>query len=154
VQEHFAMTDTPTLTAANILDALAQQGNRTTRPRQAIAAAIAARADAESDFAIDDLWQDARRCDAGVGRATTFRLVDLLVRLGMLDRIAFADGTERYHAVAPGAHHHHLTCARCHKIVEIDCCLPMQQIAEMAQRNGFALAQHRIEIFGLCSECQ
>src|SRR5579875_3469805 len=146
------MTDTPTLTAEHILHALAQLDKRTTRPRQAIAAAIATRAAEERDFAIDDLWHDARQRDAGVGRATTFRMVDLLVRLGMLDRIAFADGTERYHAVAPGAHHHHLTCSVCHKVVEIACCLPMQQIAEVARDNGFALAQHRIEIFGVCSE--
>src|SRR5256885_6040822 len=52
-----------------------------------------------------------------------------LVDMGLLDRIEFADGTHRYR-VCGGTHHHHLTCTHCHRVVEIDICLPQEQLAD------------------------
>lgn len=148
------MHDTETPNANMMLATLDCAGLRQTRPRRAIVDQVARFAATGADFTIEDLWRDVRSADASVGRATTFRLVEIMVELGLLDRIAFADGSMRYHAVAPGAHHHHLTCEQCHKVVEVDMCLPEQQLADVAQQAGFALSGHRIELFGRCAACQ
>lgn len=148
------MTEQTPLTETTIIEALNRAGFRQTRQRKALAEQVARMASSDTDFAIEDLWHDTRACDAGIGRATAFRTVEVLVELGLLDRVAFADGSERYHAVHPGAHHHHLTCERCHKIVEVDACLESTQLDEVARRSGFSLVGHRIEIFGRCPDCQ
>lgn len=148
------MRQSKTLDATTIIAALEVAGLRLTCPRKALADQVGRLAAADADFTIEDLWHGVRQTDAGVGRATTFRLVEVLVELGMLDRIAFADGSTRYHAVMPGEHHHHLTCERCHKVVEVDMCMPAQQLSDVAHQAGFALSGHRIELFGCCADCQ
>lgn len=148
------MRHAETLSATTIIAALDHAGLRQTRPRKALADHVGRLAATDADFTIEDLWHGVRQTDASVGRATTFRLVEVLVELGLVDRIAFADGSTRYHAVLPGEHHHHLTCERCHKVVEVDMCMPAQQMNEVAHRAGFALSGHRIEIFGCCADCQ
>jgi Fe2+ or Zn2+ uptake regulation protein len=148
------MTESHTLTAGAIRTAFDDAGLRHTRPRQALAEQVARYAAAHDHFTGEDLWRAAQQEDPGVGRATAFRLVEVLVGMGLLDRVAFSDGTERYHAVAPGEHHHHLTCECCHKIVEVDTCLSARQLNDIARRAGFALSGHRIELFGRCPDCQ
>jgi Fur family transcriptional regulator, ferric uptake regulator len=141
-----------------LLDAMERQGLRRTRPRQALVALVALVARwsrAGVDFTAESLWRAVRAEAPDVGRATVFRAIEALTGLGLLDRVSFADGAERYHAVAPsGRHHHHLTCDRCHRVVNIDICLPDTARRAVASREGFALSGHRVELFGRCAQCQ
>jgi Fur family ferric uptake transcriptional regulator len=74
--------------------------------------------------------------------------------LNFLDRVTFADGSERYHPVQPGTHHHHLTCAQCHRVVAIDACLPSQLLEKVERQSGFTISGHRLELFGSCPSCR
>lgn len=140
--------------AQQIILAMEQAGLRKTQPRQMIAEQVADWGNAEVHFTAEDLWQAAHAKAPCVSRATAFRTVEVLTSLGFLDRISFADGTEQYHAVAPGTHHHHLTCEVCHRVVAIDLCLAPGQLEQIAQATGFALSAHRMELFGRCPQCQ
>ncbi|HEX9036899.1 MAG TPA: transcriptional repressor [Ktedonobacterales bacterium] len=138
-----------------MLDAMERQGLRRTRPRQALVARVARWACEGVDFTADSLWRAVRADDPDVGRATVFRTIEALTALGLLDRVSFADGAERYHAVPPGGrHHHHLTCDICHRVVNIDVCIPDKALRAVASRAGFALSGHRVELFGRCERCQ
>lgn len=138
-----------------MLDAMERQGLRRTRPRQALVALVAQWGRAGVDFTAESLWRAVREDAPDVGRATVFRTIEALTSLGLLDRVSFADGAERYHAVPPGAHHHHhLTCDICHRVVNIEVCLPEKALSEVARRAGFALSGHRVELFGRCARCQ
>ena len=141
------------ITPETILEAFEEQGLRHTRPRRLIALRLAELAAGGEDFATDDLWHTLQREDPSLGRATVFRAVDILVERGILDRVAFADGSHRYR-VCSERHHHHLTCTRCHRIVEVDACLPGAILAAIAERAGFAVEGHTIEIFGRCAACR
>ncbi|HEY7127139.1 MAG TPA: Fur family transcriptional regulator [Ktedonobacterales bacterium] len=148
------MTEHKKLNLTTILTALDQAGFSKTRPRQAIAEQVAAWAAEGRDFTIEDLWHAAQQRAPGLGRATTFRTVEVLAELGLLDRVAFAAGPEHYHCVQPGSHHHHLTCERCHRVVEVNACVALDQFVQAAREAGFVLSSHRIELFGRCPECQ
>src|SRR6266567_6337332 len=104
-----------------------EEGQRRTRPRQLIAERLAKLAEKRADFTIDELWQELRQDEPKLGRATVYRSVELLVNASVLDRIEFADGTHHYR-VCGGIHHHHLTCTQCHQVVEINICLPIEQL--------------------------
>jgi Fur family ferric uptake transcriptional regulator len=137
-----------------MLEAMEREGLRRTRPRQALVAQVAAWGREGVDFTADSLWRAVRRREPDVGRATVFRTIEALTNLGLLDRISFADGVERYHAMTPGAHHHHLTCDMCHRVVNIEVCVPDDKLRDVASRAGFTLSGHRVELFGLCQRCQ
>jgi Fe2+ or Zn2+ uptake regulation protein len=143
-----------TITASSILDAFEAAGLRTTRPRRLIAERLAEVAARGEDFATDDLWQALLSQDPQLGRATVFRAVDVLVDRGVLDRVSFADGTHRYRVCGPGAHHHHVTCSVCHRVVEIDACLAPELLSAIERSTNFALEGHSVELYGRCPTCR
>ena len=141
------------MTAARFLAAFDAAGMRLTRPRRLMADLFVEHASNGSDFAIDELWQEAQQQNLGLGRATIYRMVEALVQLEVLDRVIFSDGTHRYR-VCSMPHHHHLTCTQCHKIVELPLCLPEGQLAAVARQTGYDIEGHALEVFGRCPTCQ
>jgi Fe2+ or Zn2+ uptake regulation protein len=139
--------------AGKIYAAFDELSQRNTRPRKLIAERLVALADSGEDFTTDDLWLELRQSEPHIGRATVFRSVEKLVDKGLLDRIEFADGTHHYR-VCGGTHHHHLTCTQCHRVVEVDLCLPNEQLNALGDKNNFAIEGHSLSIFGRCENCQ
>lgn len=142
------------ITTDDILSVFEQMGLRHTRPRRLIAEKLAALASAERDFSTDDLWLELKSDDPELGRSTVFRAVDLLTEQGILDRVAFADGTHRYRVCGGGAHHHHITCVQCHRVVEVEACLGDEVLQAIEHSTDFALEGHSLELFGRCRDCR
>lgn len=79
--------------------------------------------------------------------------------LKMLSRVGFAvagrfdNGAVRYEHRHLGDHHDHMICTRCRRFIEFkDERLEAYQI-EIAERHGFHLLRHRMELYGLCADC-
>lgn len=138
--------------AERIREAFAETSQRQTRPRQLIAGRLIELATTGADFTIEDLWQALRQEEPQIGRATVYRSVEMLVQVGLLNRIEFADGTHHYR-VCGGVHHHHLTCTSCRRVVEIDACLPEDQLHALGLQTGFAIEGHALTVFGQCAQC-
>jgi Fur family transcriptional regulator, ferric uptake regulator len=139
--------------AEKIYAALDEVSQRNTKPRHLIAQRLVELAEDDEDFTIDDLWHELREKEPTIGRATVFRTVEKLAEMRLLDRIDFADGTHHYH-VSDGVHHHHLTCTQCHRVVEIDLCLPQTQLDTISQQTNFVLEGHALTLFGRCKQCR
>jgi Fe2+ or Zn2+ uptake regulation protein len=142
-----------TVTADAILEALDSAGLRNTRPRRVIAEQLAEYAARGTAFGTDELWQALQRGYPHLGRATLFRSVDVLADLGVLDRIELGDGTRRYR-VCDSGHHHHLICIGCHRIEEVEVCLPEQELRDAAAGAGFDVERHALELYGRCADCR
>lgn len=137
--------------ATTIIDALEHAGYRLTGPRRALADLIAARAGAT--FTATELVDEVRARRLGIGRATVFRAIELLVSVGAVERIDLQNGDHAYVACAP-THHHHVICVRCARSAEIGD-LGLGAVArEVARRTGYRVDEHRLELFGLCADCQ
>ncbi len=141
------------LIAEKILAVFEESCQRTTRPRRLIAERLIELAASGADFTADDLWQELRQVEPRLGRATLYRSLDLLVTAGLLDRVDFADGTHHFR-VCGGTHHHHLTCTCCHRVVEVDVCLPQDQFAAISRQTNFEIEGHSIALFGRCERCR
>jgi Fur family ferric uptake transcriptional regulator len=139
--------------AKRIMAVFASAGLRSTRQRRLIAEHLAARGTNASDFATEDLWKELQTDDPNLGRATVYRAIELLYRVGMLDRVTFADGAHRYRLCGT-EHHHHVTCVRCRRVVEVDVCLPPGLLSTVAATTDFTIEGHALDLFGLCSTCQ
>lgn len=136
-----------------ILTLFESMGLRNTRPRRLIAERLALLARSDTDFTAQDLWREVQAEDPHLGRATVYRAVDILVSQGFLDRVSFADGTHRFR-MCGSRHHHHITCTRCQRVVEVDTCLPAELLAAITARTNFALEGHSLELFGRCAACR
>ncbi|HLF03694.1 MAG TPA: transcriptional repressor, partial [Dehalococcoidia bacterium] len=88
-----------------LLETLEDRGCRDTMPRRAVVQAIAGK---ERHFTAEELREQL----PGVGRATIFRALKLLVESGVLCRVLLEDGNLHYQLSHRG-HHHHLLCVQC-----------------------------------------
>ena len=136
--------------AEEMLDALDRAGVRLTGPRRKLAALIER---SEGHFTAADLLKDAGRRRMGIGRATVFRLLELLSEQGLVERIDLPDGTHAYIPCEP-THHHHLVCLNCGATTDVDDCGIEAVTREAARRSGSKIEQHRLELFGRCPDCR
>jgi Fur family ferric uptake transcriptional regulator len=130
--------------------ALDEAGYFVTEPRRAVAQMVL---DRDSHFTANELVGEAKRGRLGVGRATVFRALELFEQLGLVERLDLPNGEHAYVVCQP-AHHHHVICTVCGRSAEVGD-LGMGSIAaEVESQTGFTLDSHRIELYGLCSECR
>ncbi len=139
---------------ARIQQAFRSLGERNTQPRQTIARSLIRLGRTGAAFSAEDLLKRLRRSHSGIGRATVYRSIDKLVRMKVLDRIEFADGSHSFRLCESDGHHHHLACTRCHRVIELDLCVQEEQLAAIGRREGFRIDYHSITLFGLCQDCR
>ena len=133
---------------------LAQLGTEGRRRTGARAIVIAAALRRTQPFTAQELVSELAR--RGVGRATVFRTLELLVEREVLSRIhGIEQGSRcvRYTACAP-SHHHHLTCRGCGRVEEIRATGLEARIARLARDHGYEALEHGLEIAGLCADCR
>jgi Fur family ferric uptake transcriptional regulator len=136
--------------STEMLDALDQAGVRLTGPRRQLTELIAQR---QGHFTAAELLDDAERRRLGIGRATVFRLLELLAEQGLVERLDLPDGRHAYIPCEP-THHHHLVCLACGTSTDVGDCGIDAVTSEAARRSGFSIQQHRLELFGTCPACQ
>ena len=74
-----------------------------------------------SALEIEDALRGGSRA-ARVGRASIYRVLELLHEHDLVDRLDLGDGVARYEPVDPDGehHHHHLLCDQCGRLVPFD----------------------------------
>ena len=123
----------------------AERGLRITEQRRIIARVLS---ESEDHPDVEELHKRASALDAGISIATVYRTVRLFEEAGILDRHDFGDGRARYEA-APEAHHDHMIDVETGKVIEfVDPELEALQRV-IAERLGFRLVDHRMELFGV-----
>jgi Fur family ferric uptake transcriptional regulator len=132
-----------------LLTALERAGDRLTESRRFVAELIATR---DGHFTAADLVA-AAEARPGTGRATIFRSLDRFTELGVVERLDLPDGSHAYVACLP-SHHHHVVCGRCGRSVDVDDAGLRDVVREIADRTGFEIESHRLELFGRCPECR
>lgn len=77
----------------------------------------------------------------------------LMCRFGFAQKIRFEDGRNRYEHRHLSQHHDHMICTKCGKIIEFkDEGIENAQV-NIASAHGFHMLQHKMEIYGICSQC-
>lgn len=130
----------------HIFEELKQQGFRLTDVRRKLILYILNR---EGHWTIQQLAFDAPKFVKGVGVATVYRTVSLLLKLGKLSETRIGTEASRYE-VQPEHHHDHLTCLDCDKIFEFENKEIESLQVRVAKNLGFKLKDHRMELFANC----
>lgn len=141
--------------AAHMGSRLAQAGHRATAPRQVVLEQIAAQG---ASFTATALLDSVTEAAPHVGRATVFRTLDLLVELGLLQRVHTETNGNWGHSYIlcdlGDAHHHHLVCTGCGQITDFSGCMLDSLVGELQAQTSFRVEGHRLELYGLCEPCQ
>jgi Fur family ferric uptake transcriptional regulator len=129
-----------------MLARLASAGLRMTGQREVVVHTIAGKS---SSFAPEGLVDELR--PSGVGRATVYRALECLERLGLLTRIHV--GARQGYTVCEEGHHHHLVCRTCHAVIPIEAGGVEREIKNLAARLQFRVDTHILEFAGECADC-
>lgn len=102
----------------------------------------------------EELYNKVVRRDPSIGLATVYRTLGLLCECGIAQQQEFGEGRTRFEIVHEYQHHDHLICTKCGRIIEFENCNIERLQEKVAKDNQFTIYTHKLEIYGLCSECK
>jgi Fur family ferric uptake transcriptional regulator len=137
--------------SAQELDAaLLRRGMKRSTTRRAILEAFVA---CGEHVSADELTARVRERVPRLSPSTVYRTLNALVAAGLASARAFGDGQTRFEP-AGGDHHDHLVCRRCREVVEFRNDEIERLQDEVADRLGFEITSHRLELYGTCQACR
>jgi len=131
---------------------LRDQGLPVTQQREAIAEVVFG---SSEHLSVDDIEAQLRSRDERIGKATIYRTLEMLVKSGLVAEHDFGEGFKRYeHLFGQNPVREHLVCTECGKVTEIHSSELVRLHEEEARRHAFQPARYRLQIYGLCADCQ
>ena len=124
---------------------------KVTKEREIILSEVLKRTD---HFDADELAADLRSAEVRVSRATVYRTLDILYDLNFVSKSTLGHKHQHYENMVGRAHHDHLVCNKCDKVIEFvnDDIERLQH--EVCKNLGFKMTSHTLQIFGICRDCQ
>lgn len=128
-----------------ILKHCEEKGLRLTEQRRTIAEVLEQATDHPD---VEELHRRSVAKDASISIATVYRTVKLFEEAGIIERYEFGDGRARYED-AKREHHDHLIDMNSGEVIEfVDPEIEALQ-QKIANRLGYELRGHRLELFGV-----
>ena len=123
---------------------------RLTPQRQAVLSALEAATDHPTAA---EVFERVRVAVPGIGPATVYRTLGLLVDQGLALELNLGDGSAaRYDGNTD--RHDHLVCSECGAAIDVDGALPAQLVQEITARTGYTVTRYDLQFHGLCPACQ
>jgi Fur family transcriptional regulator, ferric uptake regulator len=137
-----------------IMRRMGSEGRRLTGPRRIVLDEVLSR---HAPFTSGELLEAVQQQDPSIGRATVFRTLDLLTRMGVVQRIHRDAHSGRCHAylACDTSHHHHLICNSCGTVTDFTEDRELEALVKkIEQRTAYRVEGHRLELLGRCPACQ
>ena len=87
----------------------------------------------------------------GISRATVYRILEVLVRAGVVRKVWHAAAGARFEIAA--RRHHHLVCVACDTVKDFEDPGLEDLEPSLGRRFGFRLMDYSIQFLGLCRDC-
>jgi Fur family peroxide stress response transcriptional regulator len=100
----------------------------------------------------DDVYERVVRRVPGVSRTTVYRVLEMLVEMGLITKACSPGGASRFD---PRTHrHHHLVCLHCDRLIDVEDTQFKHrvQIPELP-RHAFEIQGFSIQFYGVCAAC-
>ena len=119
---------------------------RNTRQRSAIRDAIA---QADRPLLPQEVLVAAQHDVPGLGIATVYRNLKVLVEDGELQTVKLPGENPRFELLGR-QHHHHFLCRQCQRVFDVHACPgDMRSLAP----QGFLVEDHDLTLYGRCKDC-
>ena len=106
----------------------------------------------ESHPTAEWIYQEARKKIPGLSLGTVYRNLNQLRDNGLISELDFGSSQSRFDGKQEN--HYHFCCTECGGVYD----LPLPVIKSIETRakaaSDFVITGHRLEFFGLCTECQ
>lgn len=146
------MTDRGRAWADHARERLAARGHRSGGARASVIDALAG---GEGCCTAAELTASLRDGGGRVATASVYRALAALQDAGVLHASDLGGGERRFELVhADGAHHHHLVCRRCERMVPFSDDALERAIHAVEHRLGARIDVHEVTLHGLCRECR
>ncbi|MCB9143118.1 MAG: transcriptional repressor [Anaerolineales bacterium] len=133
----------------NVTERMQLAGYKLTPPRLAVLQVLD---ETDDHLSRAQILERVQAVQPAIGRATVYRTLELLIRLGVVRPIYLGEQNVCFTRADRG--HHHLICSECGQVVEFDECTVGQLQETLAQRLNFDIRGHLLEFYGLCERCQ
>ena len=129
---------------------LRANGLKTTKQRKAILQVLA---QAGKPLTAEELYIRLNAEHANASLSTVYRALESLCAHGVLQSVTLS-GDHRMAYVMAGGHRHYIVCSQCKGVAAISQC-PLHALeASLAEETGYVLQGHRLDLYGLCPDCQ
>lgn len=135
----------------HVHEVLARAGLKRGGARERVIDLLAGQPCALSAVQIEDALREQ---GTPTGRASIYRVLELLGEHGLVDRVAVRHGQSMFErAAADGEHHHHLLCEQCGRLVAFDDPGLERAIDSLSERLGVRVEHHDVVLHGACQRC-
>ena len=135
----------------SFLEYLSKHNLKATRQREIILDEFLS---SPSHLSAEELYLRLRCNNPNIGYATVYRTMKLLAESGIASERHFGDRQTRYEPNISEEHHYHLICNTCGKIIEFEDSQIEALFMKTANMHNFTLSHQRLELYGLCPDCQ
>jgi Fur family ferric uptake transcriptional regulator len=122
-----------------------------TRQRDRVAEVVLT---SDEHLSVDQIERRLAERGEAVGLATIYRTLDALVQSGLVRAHDFGEGFRRFEPLLAQGPHEHLICTRCGKVEEFSNDRLERMLTMIGDEYGLRPERHRVEIYGVCRECQ
>jgi Fur family ferric uptake transcriptional regulator/Fur family peroxide stress response transcriptional regulator len=99
-----------------------------------------------------EVYDRVRRIHPGIGAATVYRSLALLVGSGEALELTLGDGSSaRYDGKVD--RHDHVVCVGCGRAVDVHTPLPSSAIRTLSRSTGFRITGYDLQFRGRCPDC-
>jgi Fur family ferric uptake transcriptional regulator len=109
--------------------------------------------DTEEHVTLEDMMQLLREAGYDYDPRFVRQCLNRFVEHGFAQKKTFEGQSPRYEHRHLGKHHDHFICTKCDKIMEFDNDEMERLQSKIASDWGFHMLKHKMEIYGLCTEC-
>ena len=135
----------------SIEEFMRSRGLKLAAPRRRVVEKLLA---VKGHVAADDLIDQLRKDKTPVSKATVYRTLALVSQSGLIDGHYFDKGKRLYEPMVGRAHHDHMYCIACGKVIEFEDEAIERIQDEIVRRYRFTPVYHSHKIFGYCSGCK
>ncbi len=136
--------------AQHVTEAMREAGLRCTAPRLRLTRFLAG---LPRHFSAEEALREVNTGEgAPVSRATLYRFLGQLERLGVLRRAQLAEGHSHYEFAETQREHCHLVCAGCGRVEEVPSSALQRQARRLAREQGFGTQALALEITVRCCD--
>ena len=122
-----------------------------TRVQRAVLSVLAGQ---QAFLSAQDLHARLRSGGQPVGLTSVYRAVQALREAGAVEEARTPAGETGYRVCATTGHHHHLSCTSCGATVEVEAPGMEQWVTAVAERHGYRVEGHTLEVAGTCRTCR
>lgn len=136
-----------------LLERMQLKGLRMTHQRRILCELLE---EAEEHLDAEEVYHRAREKDPNIHRATVYRTLNTLKKLGLVDELDLmhVSGDRHYYEIRPSVLHIHLICMKCGAVQEPGGPVWEEMKARVHRETGFKPEIVRLEMGGRCIDCQ